>query len=97
MFIRGPPCIVYKNPKPKKKQKNVTIDPQEYVYQGFPSIMPKKLQKHRYRARLLPSTIYKNSKNIERTLICWTTIKTQKLTKNVKKNLRNTFSRGPPL
>ena len=45
---------------------------------GPPLLCLKNLQKHRYRARLLPSSMYKNSKNIERTLFSWLKIKTQK-------------------
>ena len=43
-----------------------------------------------------PYTIYKNSKNIERTLFRWAKIKTRIYWKTSKKNLRNTFYRGPP-
>ena len=74
------------------------IDPQEYVYQGFPPIMPKKLQKHRYRARLLPSTIYKNSKNIEQTLFLCAKIKSRTLSKNVKIDPQEYVYQGfPPI
>ena len=48
--------------------KNVKIDPQEYVLQGSPP----------------PSTIYKNFKNIERTLFRWAKIKTRTFSKYVK-------------
>ena len=50
--------------------------------------------------RLLPSTIYKNTKNIKRTLFGWAKIKTRTrelCRKTSKQTLRNTFSRGPPL
>ena len=50
----------------------------------------------RFTGVLPPSTIYKNSKNIERTLFWCAKIKTRSLSKNVKKTLRNTFIRGPP-
>ena len=45
-----------------------------------------------------PSTIYKNSNYIERTLFWCATIKTRSLTPQTsKKTLRNMFCRGPPL
>ena len=58
--------------------------------------MPKKLQTHRYRARLLPSTMSKNSKNIERTLFLWLKIKTRTLTKNVKIDPQEYVYQGSP-
>ena len=35
-FIRGTPYNAYKNQTYGKKKENVELDPQKYVYQGFP-------------------------------------------------------------
>ena len=43
-----------------------------------------------------PSTIYKNSKNIERTLFSWAKMKTRTLSKNVKIDPQEYVFRGPP-
>ena len=46
-FIRGPPYNAYLNPKSILKEK----DPQKYVYQGSPPIMPIKTQKKNNKKR----------------------------------------------
>ena len=59
--------------------------------------MPIKTQKKSWRARLPRSTIYKNSKNIERTLFWWAKIKTWTLSKNVKIDPQEHVLQGFPL
>ena len=54
-----------------------------------------KLQK--YRTIPPPSTIYKNSKNIERTQFWWARIKTKTLSKNVKIDPQEYVLQGFPL
>ena len=67
-FTGVPPIMPIKTPNNKKNKKNRQSRPSQIRLLGVPPIMPIKTPKHRYRARLPPSTIYKNSKNIERTL-----------------------------
>ena len=63
---------------------------------GMKPILPTKLLSNCENFRLLPSTIYKNSKNIERTLFWWATINTRTLSKNVKIDPQEYVIRGPP-
>jgi len=66
--------------KTRSLSKNVKIDPQEYVYHRGPP----------------PSTIYKNSKNIEQTLFWWAKIKTRSLSKNIKIDPQEYVLQGSP-
>ena len=92
--------------------KNVKTDPQKYVYQGSgspPLLDTKTLIKTRCLSKTSkytlmntfyrgppPSTIYKNSKNIERTLFSWAKMKTRALSKNVKIGPQEYVYQGSP-
>ena len=56
--------------------------------------MAVKTQKTKITSSVAPFTIYKNSKNIERTLFWWAKIKTRTLSKNVKIDPQEYFLQG---